>query len=418
MKKKICLVLVGAMCLTAFASCGKGKNKDKKDESTVATSTSAEENDVIAKMKDKYRDCVKVSDYNGVEYVPVKSEVTDEEIEQDRQSLINQGTTHTEDKTKVATYGDAVNIDYTGYVDDQAFENGSTQGQGTQITLGSSGYIDNFDEQIVGHKPGDKFDVNVTFPDPYSGNTDLSGKKARFETTLNSIIIHHIPEYNDELVKNNTSYENVAEYEKAMKEKHEEEHAKNDLSSNKNSVISSIIESSEVVQYPEEEVKKLIDQMISQVKQLAESNNVDFETIISYYYGKSTEDEFKEYISDYVRNYIKEKMILVNIADKENISVTADEYDAKKSELKKNYNIADDKQFDQYYSEEDVYYMILSDKVIDFAFGKAKAVDKLSSDKEVPNDNEKVLEELEKNKSSEEASTGEATTEAASVDGE
>ena len=62
--------------------------------------------------------------------------------------------------------------------------------------------------------------------------------------------------------------------------------------------------------------------------------------------------------------------------------------------------------------------MILSDKVIDFAFGKAKAVDKLSSDKEVPNDNEKVLEELEKNKSSEEASTGEATTEAASVDGE
>ena len=62
--------------------------------------------------------------------------------------------------------------------------------------------------------------------------------------------------------------------------------------------------------------------------------------------------------------------------------------------------------------------MILADKVIDLAFGKAKAVDKLSSDKEVPNDNEKVLEELEKNKSSEEASTGEATTEAASVDGE
>ena len=88
MKKKICLVLVGAMCLTAFASCGKGKNKDKKDESTVATSTSAEENDVIAKMKDKYRDCVKVSDYNGVEYVPVKSEVTDEEIEQKFKELM------------------------------------------------------------------------------------------------------------------------------------------------------------------------------------------------------------------------------------------------------------------------------------------------------------------------------------------
>ena len=83
--------------------------------------------------------------------------------------------------------GDTVNIDYVGSVDGVEFEGGSTQGQGTDLVIGSGSYIDDFEEQLIGAHPGDKVDVYATFPDPYNNNPDLSGKEALFEVTINGI---------------------------------------------------------------------------------------------------------------------------------------------------------------------------------------------------------------------------------------
>lgn len=85
-----------------------------------------------------------------------------------------------------AKAGDTVNIDYVGKIDGKEFDGGSTNGQGTDLTLGSGTYIDNFEEQIEGHVTGETFDVTVTFPDDY-GVADLRGKTAVFTTTLNGI---------------------------------------------------------------------------------------------------------------------------------------------------------------------------------------------------------------------------------------
>ncbi|MCR5053824.1 MAG: FKBP-type peptidyl-prolyl cis-trans isomerase [Lachnospiraceae bacterium] len=84
--------------------------------------------------------------------------------------------------------GDTVNIDYTGYVKEtgEAFEGGSTQGSGADLTLGSGQYIPGFEEGVVGHKVGDTFDVPMTFPEDY-WNTDLAGKEVYFTITLNGI---------------------------------------------------------------------------------------------------------------------------------------------------------------------------------------------------------------------------------------
>ena len=83
--------------------------------------------------------------------------------------------------------GDTVNIDYVGSVDGVEFEGGSTQGQGTDLVIGSGSYIDDFEEQLIGAHPGDEIDVYATFPDPYNNNPDLSGKEALFEVTINGI---------------------------------------------------------------------------------------------------------------------------------------------------------------------------------------------------------------------------------------
>ncbi len=82
--------------------------------------------------------------------------------------------------------GDTVNIDYTGYLDGEAFDGGSTDGAGADLELGSDTYIDGFEDGIVGHKVGETFDLNLTFPENY-GNSDLAGKEVVFTVTLNGI---------------------------------------------------------------------------------------------------------------------------------------------------------------------------------------------------------------------------------------
>ena len=82
--------------------------------------------------------------------------------------------------------GDTVNIDYVGKIDGTAFDNGSTNGQGTDLVIGSGSYIDDFEDQLVGAHPGDEVEVTVTFPNNYDP-ADLAGKEAVFDVTVNGI---------------------------------------------------------------------------------------------------------------------------------------------------------------------------------------------------------------------------------------
>lgn len=82
--------------------------------------------------------------------------------------------------------GDTVNIDFVGTVDGVEFSGGNTQGQGTDLVIGSGSYIDDFEEQLIGAHPGDQVTVTVTFPENY-GKDDLNGKEAEFAVTVNGI---------------------------------------------------------------------------------------------------------------------------------------------------------------------------------------------------------------------------------------
>ena len=89
------------------------------------------------------------------------------------------------DTTKVvAEDGDRVCIDFVGYLDGEEFEGGSANDY--YLVLGSNTFIDNFEEQIVSHKVGDTFDVNVTFPENY-GKEALNGKDVVFKVTLHEV---------------------------------------------------------------------------------------------------------------------------------------------------------------------------------------------------------------------------------------
>lgn len=144
-------------------------------------------------------------DYADITIDASLGEVTDEDVTEFLDiNILSSFATTNQVTDRAAADGDTVNIDYVGTIDGVEFDGGSTNGQGTDLVLGSGSYIDDFEDQIVGHMPGETFDVNVTFPDNY-GSTDLAGKDAVFSTTLNYISETVTPELTDEWVQENLS---------------------------------------------------------------------------------------------------------------------------------------------------------------------------------------------------------------------
>ena len=110
----------------------------------------------------------------------------------------NRSTAEKQDEKYKAADGDVAVIDFKGFVGDDAFEGGEAKKH--HLILGSGAFIPGFEDQIIGHKTGDKFDVNVTFPKEYHAE-NLAGKKARFAVEIHEIRKHILPELNDELAK-------------------------------------------------------------------------------------------------------------------------------------------------------------------------------------------------------------------------
>ncbi len=143
------------------------------------------------------------ADYTALSLPAGTDTITDDEVSSyiSENILANYKTT---DKItdRAAASGDKVNIDYVGTIGGVAFDGGNTNGGGADLTLGSGTYVPGFEDQIVGHTPGETFDVKVTFPTDY-GSADLAGKDAVFSTTLNYISQDVTPELTDDWVAAN-----------------------------------------------------------------------------------------------------------------------------------------------------------------------------------------------------------------------
>ena len=349
--KKLHLVLVGCLGLALMTSCGKSSNPGEA-------------------MKERYAPYVDLGDYKAIQYTPTETEVTSEQVDQKVNQLITQNGKKIEKKAGVALQGDTVNIDYVGSVDGVEFAGGSTGGKGTEITLGSSGYVDNFDKQIEGHTPGDTFDVNVTFPENY-GKEELNGKAAVFKTTLNYIVSTEYPELTDEFVAEKTEYKTVAEYRAAVEADLVKSQAEKDVQTDKDAMVEQLLETSVVKQYSEADIEDQTQRLIKQEESSASAYGIDMNQYLSAI-GYDA-DKFQEEIRKGAEKVIKQRMIVCAIAEKEDISVTKAEADAKIQELLSTTGISDVAQLNSYtgYTDDDYYYMVLEEKVIDFIYNDA-----------------------------------------------
>ena len=196
-------------------------------------------------------DCVKLS---GLETIPAAEErvtVSDEEVDQYINSLLETNKVYSDNMDRLVRKGDQINIDYVGSIDGVEFNGGSTQCMGTTIVVGEAGYIDDFEDQLIGHKVKEPFDIEVTFPADY-GDDELKGKDAVFHITINGIYVKG--EFNDAFVKE--FYSDEASDADAFIKKYREEQ---ELSKKENFLKSYISENCFVTDYPKDYIKDLME---------------------------------------------------------------------------------------------------------------------------------------------------------------
>ncbi len=205
----VCLTLVFAVVL--FTGCS-DSGTDKKydyDLTNYNYSDGIDSNGFLENITAS--EYVSLPVYKGASVPQEVVTVEEAAIQEQIDMILDEYETYEQITDVAVKDGDSVNIDYVGSVDGVEFDGGSTGGYGTDVTIGVTSYIDDFLEQLIGHMPGETFDVNVTFPDPYQNNPDLAGKDAVFAVTINYIKGDVIEaELTDEIAQN-YGFETIAD---------------------------------------------------------------------------------------------------------------------------------------------------------------------------------------------------------------
>ena len=284
---------------------------------------------------------VELGEYKGLEVKKNVYEVTDEEVEKQLQSLQEKNArVETKSEGKVEK-GDIAVIDFKGFIDGEAFDGG--EGTDYSLEIGSGSFIDNFEDQLVGLAAGEKKEVKVTFPENY-GKDELNGKEATFDVTVKEIKVKELPEINDELAKDSSEFETLAELKEDIKKHLEEHNTQKAEQEFENDVITAAVEASKI-DLPEVMVEKEIDVMIRDLEQRLQYQGLTLDQYMEF--TGSSMDKMRDYMKENADKKVRADLVLNAIAEKENIEASEEEIKERASEVAKMYSAqADEKMID------------------------------------------------------------------------
>ena len=329
-----------------MTGCGKSAADESESQAPVENQTSAaEQNESVVLSRGEYTasDFCTMKDYSVIKILESEIAVTEDEIQEEVNNIMTQYEELTEfpEEHKVEE-GDIVNIDYSGYLDGEAFEGGTAEG--TDLEIGSGSFIDGFEDGLIGAVKGQKLELPLTFPDPYPNNPDLAGKEVIFKVTVNKVQQYVLPDYTDEFVKENLNYETIKEYEASLEEALRE-NKKQSVFAEK---LFALAEFSET--FPESLENFYVQ---SYASMLTSSYGVDVEE-----FAKSKEMTVKEVIfeelgmKETIENSMKADLILGVIAEQEKILAEGEAYESFLEEMIESYQTDRETLFKNFGEEE------------------------------------------------------------------
>ena len=339
--KALCFVCAGALAL-GMAGCGKSASSGASSESTSLDLGSAADYDY---QNFTYSDGLDENGYwTGVKAldvvtlpedyaaIPLKKadiEPTEDEVQSQIDSLLDQHSTTAEVTGRAAANGDTVTIDYAGTVDGVAFTGGTYSGY--SLKLGSGTFIDGFEDQIVGHNVGDTFDVKVTFPEGYSDSTDaegntlvLSGKEAVFSVTLNGINEEVQPELTDAWVDETLGTSNDLHSVEALRAFYQQQLYQTNLQT---AVMDYLLQNSTFGDIPKSVLDYQVTQCLNYYYTMGGYYGYELDAFVQMM-GYDNADAMLAALADSIESYAKEALVYQAVAEAMELAPTQEQIDA------------------------------------------------------------------------------------------
>lgn len=354
MKKKLVMVLMAVMVATAaLGGCG------QKGATTDSSVSAEKEKDVEIPAKEllkatdyKVEKYVKLNDYMNMTVELSKDyTVSDADIQSYIEYLMSMYPSYEVSDKKTVESGDVVNIDYVGKIDGEEFSGGSATGQ--HLEIGSGSFIDGFEDGLIGKNVGETVELNLTFPEDYTNNTDLAGKAVVFTVTINSIDTKKEMVYDDltdEYVSENfgnSGISTVDDLKSQVSSVLEKRNYSSKMTEIQSGVLQKLLDECEVT-LPDGLLDQRITEYKERVNNAVEKSGKSFED----YMGMS-EDDFNNQVSDYIEESLKQELILEAVVKDMDLSVSQKNFEEFVDSYVSSYNIADRDTFYKEYGGED-----------------------------------------------------------------
>ena len=294
---------------------------------------SIDDDGVVLSAKVAVKPTVKIADYAGIEVEKKVEEVTDEEVEREIATVRERNSREIEVTDGVSEMNDVCTIDYEGFVDGVAFEGG--KGNDYPLKLGSGNFIPGFEEQVAGHKIGEEFDVNVTFPEEYHAK-ELAGKAAVFKTVIHAIKHVELPELDDDFAKDVSEFDTMDEYRADVRAKIAKRHEDEADRKFEDALLEVLIEKL-VADIPEQMFVAETENYVRDYDNRLRMQGLDLKTYFQYT-GMNL-DSLREQLRPQAEKQVKLRLALEAIAKKEKLKVTKEETAEEIARIAEAYNM-------------------------------------------------------------------------------
>lgn len=279
---------------------------------------------------------VELGEYKGLNVEKKTYEVTEEEVSAKLKEM-QEKNARVEVKEGAIENGNIAVIDFKGFIDGVAFEGG--EGHDYSLEIGSGSFIDNFEEQLVGAKAGDKVEVNVTFPESY-GKEELNGKPAKFEVEVKEVKAKELPVLDDEFAKEVSEFETLEALKEDTTKKLEEANTARAEREYEEAILRSVVENAKM-DIPAVMVEQEIDRMVQNLAQRLQYQGL---TLEQYFQFTGTDAEkMREYMKENAETKVKTELVLEALQKAEKMEVLDEELKEKASEVAKLYGANDEK---------------------------------------------------------------------------
>lgn len=327
----------------------------------------------VFKAKVTVKPEVEVGEYKGLKATKTVKPVEDKDVDAEIERVRNRNARLITVEDRAAEKGDITVIDFDGSVDGVPFEGGKAEKH--SLELGSGQFIPGFEDQVIGHKTGDEFDVNVTFPEDYSAK-ELAGKAAVFKVKIHEIQKRELPDVDDEFAKDVSEFDTLEAY-KADVRKHLEEASEHIAQDQvENALIDQVIAGMKA-EIPEIMIENSIDNFVTDFDYRLQSQGLNLKTYLQY--TGMEMDAFRKTFREQAERQVKVRLALEKIAQLEKFEPTAEEVEAEYKKIAERYGV-DAEKAKNAISEKDLMQDIVVNKAIDLVHSSAEITEQAAAD--------------------------------------